>query len=469
MLIVGASNLRALGMSSAIETVARFAAELSFEDIPRDVVTRAKILIVHHLAVASSTNAYAKSLDAPRVVTKIARHELNASGRCTIIGNTLKTPPNVSAFVNSVLMHSIQQEETSMQIPHAAAGCCFLPAILAVGELQGSSGREIINATVIAYETSIRLTEIGSKTGPCPFRMPYLIFGATAGVGRILRLTEKQIALALGAAAEFPSGLGKIWMTEGTIGSVLSVANQAQNSVVAAYMGKRNSPASTKALEHQNGFYSAYAGSVPKPTVIKESLSKLNREFDIRKMVSKPYACFTHVQSTVEAVLTTMRRYRLKRKDISDVEVRLSPRRFTHNGSSGFSDSPGPFSSIYKAFSSHPLAISLAVHFGQVQIEHMLKYENTKILQFAKDHVKLKLEKNRKDFCPQVTITTVDGTRKSYEHTKGIVEPSLDQILERLEQTLMQNTARKKVRRVLQLARQFEKIEQINDLTSNLA
>lgn len=452
-------------MATIIDDLAHFAAHLSFKDIPLDAVERARTLIIHHLSTASAASAYEHRLDAPRVAVDIAKNELGL-GECSIVAHSFTSKPTSAAFVNGVLMHSIQQEDTSTQVPMMGwhPGPVLIPSVLAAGEMMEASGEEVITAAIVAYEVSIRLVEIGAKTGETSFRMPYFIFGGAASVGVLLGLSEEEIALALGNAAEFPAGLGRLWMNEGTIGAVLSMGCQAQNSILAGLLGKKKAPASKMALENDSGFYKVYTGAVPKPSVVKDSLGDLGEEFNILKMIGKPHTCFTHVQSTVDAVLNSMQRANLNKDSIANVQVKPSPHQFR----AGFSDSPGPFSSIYKAYSSQPLAIALAVFYNQVQIENMLEFENSEVLQFAKRNVTLEVDKNGKDFCPHVVLTTKDRKGIPYYHEDGIVEPSMEKILQKLERYLSRSVSQSKVKQAVKLAPNLEKLDNIVDLTQNL-
>src|SRR6185503_16204078 len=75
----------------------------------------------------------------------------------TIVNYGLKTSAASAAFVNGTFGHGFEMDDN-----HAAAaikgGCVTVPAIMAMGEQQLSSGTEFILAMVTAYEVMTRIS-----------------------------------------------------------------------------------------------------------------------------------------------------------------------------------------------------------------------------------------------------------------------------------------------------------------------
>jgi 2-methylcitrate dehydratase PrpD len=130
------------------ERLAAFAAGLEFEHLPADVVASVKLrcLDVLGLTLAASTYEFATPLKAMAA----------DGGPCTIIGTQRTASPASAALVNGSLAHGLDFDDThAASITHASA--VVVPAVLAVAESEGASGRDVVTAAVAGYEAVTRL------------------------------------------------------------------------------------------------------------------------------------------------------------------------------------------------------------------------------------------------------------------------------------------------------------------------
>ena len=136
----------------------------------------------------------------------------------------------------------------------------LLPAVLAVGEKLGSSGRELVEAFVLGFEVECKL---GRAIGGPHYALgwhatsTFGTIGAAAACSRLMRLDIGRTQTALAVAASLSSGLRQNF---GTMTKPLHAGWAAHNGIVAAALAQRGITADAAALEGQSGFFRAMSG-----------------------------------------------------------------------------------------------------------------------------------------------------------------------------------------------------------------
>ena len=128
------------------QRLAAFAASLSFEDIPDDVVAsvRLRTLDVLGIALASSRGDWA-----PAVLDLAG----SGGGECTVVGTARMAPLPLAILVNGTLAHGLDYDDThAASITHASA--VIVPTVLAMAEARELDGRTATTAAVIALRPS---------------------------------------------------------------------------------------------------------------------------------------------------------------------------------------------------------------------------------------------------------------------------------------------------------------------------
>ncbi len=211
-------------------TLAAFAANLRFEDIPAPVLRRAEDLLLDCLA---SILAGAAS----RPVLAIDRYAATmgpADGPSEILINRRRTSPVFAAMVNAAAAHVVEQDDVhNGSVFHPAA--VVFPPVLAVAQALGRSGRDLLVAAVAGYEVGIR---VGEFLG----RSHYKIFhttgtagtlAAAAATGRLLGLAPAAMLDAFGSAGTQDAGLWE-FLRDAADTKQLHTARAAANGIAAA-------------------------------------------------------------------------------------------------------------------------------------------------------------------------------------------------------------------------------------------
>ncbi|MEM1537705.1 MAG: MmgE/PrpD family protein [Candidatus Nezhaarchaeales archaeon] len=296
------------------EDLADFIVSVGYEDLPNEVVERAKLCILDWLGAA-----LAGSLEPPaNIVTSIIK-EAGGREESTIIGMGVKTFCVNAALANGVLGHTVELDDVHEEaIIHPAAP--VLPAALAVAERVNASGRDLIVSVVLGYDVEIR---IGKAVNPSHYRFWHPTgtcgtFGATAAAGKILGLNGEEMVHALGIAGTQAAGLIEVF---GTMSKPLNPGRAAENGVWAALLAQKGFTSTRRILEAERGYCRATSKDFD-PGKITE---KLGEKFEIVNNVFKVHASCGHTHGAIDAALLLSKEYNVKPEDIERVVVKTYP------------------------------------------------------------------------------------------------------------------------------------------------
>jgi len=234
--------------------LARFVVAYPVEDIPSEALERAEMVIASTLASV----AMGVSIESAKIIRNLAKED-GGKPESTVWFDDAKLPINAAAKCNAVASDAAASDDSDMRsIAHI--GTIVSTTAVATAERVGSSGLEVLQAMVLGYEVAGRIDE--SLT---PGRMQRgfhgsvsTVFGGTVAVGKLLGLTETQMAHAIGLAATSIGGMAiaadTSWARE------YHAAMSAMSGVMAAQAAQRGFEVELGVLEAKRGFLSAMGG-----------------------------------------------------------------------------------------------------------------------------------------------------------------------------------------------------------------
>ena len=92
-------------MADETATLAAYVANLKFEDIPQEVLARAKVLTLDFLGSAIRARRDAEST--PSLLKMLEALALDGKGESTVFGDARTWTPAVAALLNGALGHSL--------------------------------------------------------------------------------------------------------------------------------------------------------------------------------------------------------------------------------------------------------------------------------------------------------------------------------------------------------------------------
>ena len=136
---------------SVTERMAEFIVETNWADFPELVTERAKKAVVDTVGVTLA------GVNEPvgRTVADFAR-KMGGAPEAGIIGSGARAAAPLAALANGAMGHALDFDDSSYLLS-GHPSVVVLPAVLAQGEAQGASGREVLEAFIIGYEISTKL------------------------------------------------------------------------------------------------------------------------------------------------------------------------------------------------------------------------------------------------------------------------------------------------------------------------
>ena len=235
---------------------------------------------------------------------------LQPAPQATVLGRRERVDMASAALINGIASHTFDFDDTHLKtIIHPAGPVAS--ALLALAEVQGASGRALIDALVLGVDVSCRM---GNLMYPAHYDRGWHITGSTgmlgaaAGCARLLGLDEHQTTMALGIAASQPVGLREQF---GTMTKPLHPGAAARAGLMSALLARHGYTASPRALEAARG----YAQVVSTECAWHEATDDLGERFEISFNSYKPYACGIVIHPSIEACV------RLREQGVSPAQV----------------------------------------------------------------------------------------------------------------------------------------------------
>lgn len=222
---------------------------IRYEDLPPEVVRVARDVVLDGIG-----NMLAGSREPLGPILADYVRSLGGPPDATVIGHGFKTHPVHAAFANGAFCHSMDFE--LMWYPPTHPTGTSLPAILALAEQQGFSGRDAVLALALAFEVQGRLRLCTVSTGPIEaegIHPPGLIgaFGSATAAAKLLQLDAVQTRMALGIAGSRAGGLSA---NTGTMTKSTHSGNSARMGLESALLAQRGFTGSTEIFEGKRGF-----------------------------------------------------------------------------------------------------------------------------------------------------------------------------------------------------------------------
>ncbi|MGJ5175208.1 MmgE/PrpD family protein [Bradyrhizobium oligotrophicum] len=396
-------------MAQETATLAAYVAELKYDDIPPEVLDRAKVLTLDFLGSAIRARREAEST--PAVVKMLAALKLDSAGEATVFGDSRTWTPAVAALLNGTMGHSLDFDDTHADSSlHPSAP--VVPAAFAVGEMVGASGREVLTAIVAGYEVCCRLGNALDPTShyargfhPTATAGTY---GAAAAAGKLFGLSEQQLISAFGVSGSQAAGSLQ-FLVNGAWNKRYQVGASAMNGVIAATLAKNDFVGAVESVEGKHGLLVGYTDTPHH----EKAVAGLGSTYETMKIGVKPYPSCRYTHAAIDAIIALRREHNLTPDQVKRVEVGLHRNGITLTGDAATKRHPtsivgGQFSMFFTG--------ALALDQGRFGWDDYTRLGDSAINALADKFDVVqddKLELGRSHpFGARVTITTEDGVHE---------------------------------------------------------
>ena len=279
--------------------LADFAVQLRFEQLPDEVVERAKLHTLDVLGCGLAASERGLGTEAREWVVD----EWAPLGRAAqLLGRGGPAAPSEAALANGMLCHALDYDDTHPEaLVHPST--VVVPTALAVAQAHGASGQQLLTAIVAGTETATRL----GLVAPAAFHERGLhptsacgVFGATVAACSLLDLPAGTTAAALGLAGSTSGGLFE-YLAEGTPTKPFHAGWAAHAGVVCASLAARGAAGPATVLEGRFGIYRALLG-VDRADALDEQLADLGSRWETLAVAIKPYPACHFIHAALDGV-----------------------------------------------------------------------------------------------------------------------------------------------------------------------
>jgi len=333
-------------MSFSLELAQRITA-VRYEDLPSDAVRWAKVGILDTVGVTLAGHSDPSA--------QIVAHALAAaSGPALVFGGDRRVGALDAALINGTASHALDFDDCNNTFGgHPSVP--ILPALFALAEQTGASGREFIAAYVAGFETETKISlgvNFYQYTRGWHPTTTIGVFGAAAACARLLCLSDEQTATALAVATSFASGIKSNF---GTMTKPLHIGHCARDGLFAALLARDGYTASPVAFEHKQGYFEVFNGAGNYDAA--RILPAWGKPWDIVEpgIAIKQYPCCGSTHPAIDAMLMLVRQHDLKPEQVERIDSWTHQRRLAHT------NRPDPQSTFDAKFSvQYCLARALA-------------------------------------------------------------------------------------------------------------
>src|SRR5215470_15416654 len=304
-------------MANETAQLAAYAARVHFDDLPRDVVQRAKDTITDSVA----TMVYGHHLPWSQIVLSYAgRTGLGGNSRVLGPGGPFMQAP-AAAFVNGALAHAFELDNLTRPGAGVHPGAVLLSSGLAVAQERRLSGRALIEAFVAGSEVMIRIGRATKHTNEARgFHAPGTTgpFGGAVAVGRLLGFDALMMTNALGIAGSLSCGLLEFARSgTGAMVKRLHLGRAAESGVLAASLAADGFTGPTSVLEGEFGFLKVFC----RDWDLAALTSGLGETYATMSILMKRFACHITAHTPVEAVLELAREHEFAGADVAAIAI----------------------------------------------------------------------------------------------------------------------------------------------------
>lgn len=222
-----------------------------------------------------------------------------------------------AALINGTASHTVEVDDIFRSgLYHP--GVVTIPAALALGEVERSSGARLIDSVIAGYEVSNR---IARAVNPVHYQYWHTTatvghFGGSVAASCVLGLTREQTAHAMATVSTFAAGLRHAFSAD-AMSKPLHAGRAAEAGVSAALMAQAGITGVRDMLEGERGFGVAMSNNVD----WEAALATLGSEWTIADTTQKAHACCGHNFAALDAIGILINEHDVADMDIDRIEV----------------------------------------------------------------------------------------------------------------------------------------------------
>ncbi|HTV44487.1 MAG TPA: MmgE/PrpD family protein [Stellaceae bacterium] len=381
------------------------AASLCYEDLPAAVREVARQCVLDYLGCAIA--------GAGDSLVGILLDEMTEAGgapQASLLAHRGRLPALAAALVNGAAGHALDFDDVNVAMP-GHPSVAVLPGLLALAELEGSSGCDVMTAFVAGYETECR---IGAALAPGHYDLGFHstatvgCLGAAAACARLLGLDAEKTATALGIAGTQAAGLKSEF---GTMCKPFHAGKAAQNGLLAARLAARGFSSRTDLIECVQGFAATHGPDFSP----EKALTKPEGGWHILANLFKYHAACYFTHAPIECARELRRRHGLTPERIAGITLRID------TSTDRVCNIPAPVDGLQSKFS---LRQTVAMALAGVDTASLAAYGETTAhdpqLVRLRELMTIDFQQDWPQTVAEIEVATTDGRHLDTRHDSGV-------------------------------------------------
>jgi 2-methylcitrate dehydratase PrpD len=396
------------------QELARFAAELSYEQIPQSAREQCKNLLLDALACAIAGDRGEETHQVATLAAALAQSKeasIIGGDRLSLAGATLLN----GYLVTAVTMCDVHRPTLTHITPEV------VPPALAIAERDGSSGRDLLVALAAGCETATRMGlgwdfPAARSKG---WHGPGIIgpFGAAAAVGRLLGFDADRMARAYGLAGSQAAGTFAAW---GTPTVKFHQCRGALSGLMAALLAEQDFVATKEFLTARDGgLYHTYSNG-GKP---EAAIAGLNSRWELEQIALRLWPCASGIQGVATALFELVERHGMSLDEVTKVRVSLPKTIYDMHGI--FPRYKGKFEALLSIH--YVVAVVLQDKALTLSQFEPARYDDPRLRKFAAEQVEISVGTSLTGVQAALEVETTASKTIAVrcEHSKGSPENPL--------------------------------------------
>jgi 2-methylcitrate dehydratase len=461
------SGKRSQARTAVLEDVGGWVANLTYEDLTLQAVHRAKQVLLDTIGCALG------GVNAEPV--RIARQVVDLQGgkpQSTVIGVGTKVSCEQAAFLNGMAIRYLDYNDyAAMGSPHHCS-INVAPA-LAIAEMRGLSGRDLLLGIIVGYEVQLRLrdaTEGGALGKGWDGGTVATSYASAAVAAKLLGLDASKIAYAIAIAGAHGNTLAEVRGAALSSGGPMTPSKgtadpmSARLGTFAALLAQAGLTYPLTVLEGTAGYGKVVSGKLQ-----QDILRRRTGDFQIMKDCFKIWPCFVYAQSPIAAALEIYKK-KPAPEQIESIAVGLSEAGYQNQ-----QDYLGEITAREHADHSVAHVVSRTLLDGQVKVDDFdeRRFREPRVVELIRK-VTLRPDASlsgpgREAYGVKIEVRLRDGNvlRAELAAPPGSLEnPADDGILERKFMALSENVLGKsRADKVIEAALSVDRLANLSELT----
>jgi 2-methylcitrate dehydratase PrpD len=280
-----------MSATTVTRRLADFALHAAHGQLPNEVTHAVRRAMLDSIGVAVPGARH----EAPKIAIEMV-HRLGADGRCRLIGSAQRTDPVNAALLNGIAAHVLDFDDTILPT-RAHLSAALLPALFALGEIEGWTLDDVVPAFAVGFEIQARMNHaVYPSIHTRGWQGTGVVGGAgtAAAMARMLGLDAHRTCHAIGIAATNASGL---IATFGSMSKPLNIARAGASGLQSALLAALGYTSHADIIG--SGRFLTIYDDAPRYDIL---LDRLGEDWAILRNGYKPYPCGFVAHAMIDAV-----------------------------------------------------------------------------------------------------------------------------------------------------------------------